>query len=224
MENWCGEKKHTLGWELNCSSFGCWHAPGETYFQQETGRGLTVQQLCLCVHLQAACWYFLRPPPVMFINQVCALLNCFSGVTLWTVARQTPLSIGFSRQEYWSGLPCPPPGDLPDSRMEPSLLCLLHWQVGSLPLAPPGKPFLVKAVGLFWEVSGPEFQQAFSSSPHSTSLQSAWCPPSISQLLFPRRLSWLVGWEQTEWHLWSLLSRQGSSRGVHCSSLKAPCS
>ena len=104
------------------------------------------------------------------------------------------------------------------------LLCLLHWQVGSLPLAPPGKPFLVKAVGLFWEISGPEFQQAFSSSPHSTSLQSAWCPPSISQLLFPRRLSWLVGWEQTEWHLWSLLSRQGSSRGVHCSSLKAPCS
>ena len=35
-------------------------------------------------------------------------------VTLWTVAHQTPRSMGFSRQEYWSGLPCPPPGDLPD--------------------------------------------------------------------------------------------------------------
>ena len=35
-------------------------------------------------------------------------------VTQWTAARQAPLSIGFSRQEYWSGLPCPPPGDLPD--------------------------------------------------------------------------------------------------------------
>ena len=34
--------------------------------------------------------------------------------TLWAVARQTPLSMGFSKQEYWSGLPCPPPGDLPD--------------------------------------------------------------------------------------------------------------
>ena len=38
--------------------------------------------------------------------------------TSWTVACQAPLSMGFSRQEYWSGLPCPPPGDLPDPRME----------------------------------------------------------------------------------------------------------
>ena len=35
-------------------------------------------------------------------------------VTPWTVAHQVPLSKGFSRQEYWSGLPCPPPGDLPN--------------------------------------------------------------------------------------------------------------
>ena len=40
-------------------------------------------------------------------------------VTPWTVAHQAPLSRGFSRQEYWSGLPCTPPGDLPDSGMEP---------------------------------------------------------------------------------------------------------
>ena len=46
------------------------------------------------------------------------MLSRFSHVqllgTLWTVAHQAPLSMGFSRQEYWSGLPCPPPGDLPD--------------------------------------------------------------------------------------------------------------
>ena len=46
------------------------------------------------------------------------MLSHFSLVlpfaTLWTVAFQFPLSVGFSRQEYWSGLPCPPPGDLPD--------------------------------------------------------------------------------------------------------------
>ena len=48
-------------------------------------------------------------------------------VTLWTVARQAPLSMGFSRQEYWGGLPCPPPGDLlypgikPGSFMSPVL-------------------------------------------------------------------------------------------------------
>ena len=40
-------------------------------------------------------------------------------VTLWTIAWQAALSMGFSRQEYWSGLPCPPPGDLPDHEMEP---------------------------------------------------------------------------------------------------------
>ena len=40
-------------------------------------------------------------------------------VTPWTVAHQAPLSLGFFRQAYWSGLPCPPPGDLPDPGMEP---------------------------------------------------------------------------------------------------------
>ena len=61
-------------------------------------------------------------------------------MTLWTVALQAPLSMGFSRQEYWSGLPRPPPGDLSDPGTEPKSLGLLRWQVGSLPLTPPGKP------------------------------------------------------------------------------------
>ena len=39
--------------------------------------------------------------------------------SLWTVACQASLSMGFSRQEYWNGLPCPPPGDLPDSEIKP---------------------------------------------------------------------------------------------------------
>ena len=46
------------------------------------------------------------------------MLSCFGCVwlfaTLWTVALQVPLSMGFSRQAYWSGMPCPSPGDLPD--------------------------------------------------------------------------------------------------------------
>ena len=42
------------------------------------------------------------------------------GVAPWTVANQTPLSMESSRQEYWSGLLFPPPGDLPDPRMEPA--------------------------------------------------------------------------------------------------------
>ena len=40
--------------------------------------------------------------------------------TPWTVARQAPLSMGFSRQEHWSGLPCPLPGDLPNPGVEPT--------------------------------------------------------------------------------------------------------
>ena len=59
-----------------------------------------------------------------------------NSATLWTVAHQVPLSVGFSRQEYWSGMPCSPPGDFPNPAIEPCLLCLLHWQAGSLPLAP----------------------------------------------------------------------------------------
>ena len=45
-----------------------------------------------------------------------------SFVITWTVAHQAPLSMGFSRQEYWSGLPFPPPEDIPNSGMEPQSL------------------------------------------------------------------------------------------------------
>ena len=46
-------------------------------------------------------------------------------MTLWAVARQAPLSIGLSRQEYWSGLPCPAPGDLPHPGIKPASLISL---------------------------------------------------------------------------------------------------
>ena len=71
-----------------------------------------------------------------FIQWLC-VLNHFTHVplfvTLWTVARQAPLSMGFSRQEYWSGLPRPPPGALPDPGIKPAL-------AGPLPLGPLWKP------------------------------------------------------------------------------------
>ena len=54
------------------------------------------------------------------------MLSCFSHVRLfvilWTVAHQAPLSMGFSRQKYWSELPCPPPRDLPNPGVEPMSL------------------------------------------------------------------------------------------------------
>ena len=62
------------------------------------------------------------------------MLSCFSHVqlfaTLWTVAHQAPLCMGFSRQEYWSGLPIPSPANLPDSGIEPESPAL---QADSLP-------------------------------------------------------------------------------------------
>ena len=66
-----------------------------------------------------------------------SLSHVWLFVTSWTVARQAPRSIGFSRQEYWSGLPFPPPGDLPNPgiKSRPPVL-----QVDSLPSEPPGKP------------------------------------------------------------------------------------
>jgi len=57
--------------------------------------------------------------------------------TPWTVAYQAPLSMGFSRQECWSGLPFPSPGDLPNPGIEPGSLAL---RADTLPSEPPGKP------------------------------------------------------------------------------------
>ena len=69
-------------------------------------------------------------------------LSHFSRVQLfaapWTVARQAPLSMGFPRQEYWSGLPFPSLDDLPDPGIKPMSLAL---QADSLPSEPPGSPW-----------------------------------------------------------------------------------
>ena len=71
---------------------------------------------------------------------VCMLSHVQLFETSWTVANQVPLSMGFSRQEYWSGLPCHPPGDLPDSGMEPTSPMSPALQVDSLSTEPPEKP------------------------------------------------------------------------------------
>ena len=72
---------------------------------------------------------------------MCVCVKSLSHVRLlatpWTVARQAPLSMGFSRQEYWSGLPFPSPGDLPNPGIDPWSPAL---QVDALSSEPPGKP------------------------------------------------------------------------------------
>ena len=111
--------------------------------------------------------------------------------TLWTGDHQAPLSTGFSWQEYWSGLPCPPPGHLPDSGIKPKSLNLLHWQVGSLPLAPPEKPCVCVCVCVCIERSiytsiFPPSWTSFPHSPHTTYLghhrAQSWDPCAIEQI------------------------------------------
>ena len=63
-----------------------------------------------------------------------------SFATPWTVTQQNSLSVGYSRQEYWSELPCPPPGDLPDPGMEPSSPASPTLQADYLPLSHRGSP------------------------------------------------------------------------------------
>ena len=60
--------------------------------------------------------------------------SCPTVCDPWTVARQTPLSMGFPRQEYWSRLPCPPPGDLPSSGIKPRSPTLQADSLSSEPL------------------------------------------------------------------------------------------
>ena len=95
------------------------------------------------------------------------MLSCFSCVqlfsTLWSVACQVPLSMGFSRQEHWSGLPCPPLGDLLDPGTEPVSLLSPTLAGRFFTTEPPGKPSVAmrvynggKSVGLLLSSSHQE--------------------------------------------------------------------
>ena len=81
------------------------------------------------------CDDFLEPDSMR--NKVKSLSHVQLFATPGTVASQTLPSMGFSRQEYWSGLPFPSPGDIPDPGIEPRFPTL---QADSLPYEPPGNP------------------------------------------------------------------------------------
>ena len=70
----------------------------------------------------------------------CRFSNVQFFATLWTVAHQAPLSMGFSRQEYWDGWPCLPPGDLPDPGIELTSLVSPILQENSISTETFGKP------------------------------------------------------------------------------------
>ena len=101
-------------------------------------------------YMQCGLWPPLWPWPLCMetlFTFSAFMLICFSHIqfceTLWTISYQAPLPMGFSRQEYWSGLPCPPPGDLPNPGIKSASL----W---SLALA--GRFFTTSAT---WEALHP---------------------------------------------------------------------
>ena len=91
---------------------------------------------------------------------MCAVhAKCFShvqlSVKLWTVAHRAPLSMGFSRQEYWSGLYALLQGIFPTQVSNLHIFCLLHCQVCSLPVAPPRKPHTYMCVCAYTQYVNP---------------------------------------------------------------------
>ena len=95
--------------------------------------------------------------------------------TSQTVACQAPLSMGFHRREYRSGLPCPPPGDLPNPWIDPRSLAL---QADSLPSEPPGKPFAFCETFHLWRV-GFQLWHANSELQHVISSFLTRCGPRV---------------------------------------------
>ena len=86
---------------------------------------------------------FLYPQWLVHRSVHACVLSHFSCVplcNLWTVAHQAPLSMRFSRHEYWSGLPFPPPGDLPNPGIEPMCPVSPALAGGFFTTEPPGKP------------------------------------------------------------------------------------
>ena len=119
--------------------------------------GISVLSGTSVLHLLRKTWFFAKATAVLHSHPqymrvpvsphqhlllfvVLVTQSCLTLLTQWTVAHQAPLSMGFSRQEYWSGLPCPPPGDLPDPGIEPGFPAL---KADSLPTELWGKPLFV---------------------------------------------------------------------------------
>ena len=98
--------------------------------------------LFLCVHASLVSLYVLiSSTKDTVVVQSLSCVQLFE--TLWTVTHQAPLSMGVSRREYWSELPSLLQGIFPTQGLNPSLLCLLHWQVDFLPLSHLGSPCLL---------------------------------------------------------------------------------
>ena len=107
----------------------------------------------------------------VYIYMLCALLSCLvvsnSFVTPWTITQQASLSMGFPKQEYWSGLPFPTPRESSRPRNRARIfLHLLHWQMDSLPLHHLGSTIYIN--------SGVTFENSDIDSPINLNKKQHW--------------------------------------------------
>ena len=129
-------------------------------------------------------------------------------MTLWTVTHQAPLSMEFSREEYWSGLPSPPPRGLPAQGLNPCPSCLLHWQADSLPLCYLGRHSLSNSFVLIlssqWLLhilrTKPTPTQGLPwiirpSSVHSSCVSTLSAPSTLSSMQSPETWHFPGSWE-----------------------------
>ena len=133
------------GHSLSDEGFRLWEAPWKPL--SSAVRGCVPRLSAASFNIQI----FILIRDNFYCGKICAVLShVWIFGTLWTIARQTPLSMGFSRQEYWSGLPCPPPGDLPHPGIKPESPAL----AGRFFITePPSKPLsLVLRIKLLYQV------------------------------------------------------------------------
>ena len=117
-------------------------------------------------------WLFslnhIQKRPERVWNSVCVLSCVQLFTTPWTVADQAPPSMGFSRQEYWTGLSCPPPGDLPNQGIKPTSLMSLALADGFFTISPtwesPTQPYYL-SICVSWRRR--EFIREFIRDPAS---------------------------------------------------------
>ena len=110
--------------------------------------------------------------------------SCLTLATPWTVVCQSPRFITFFRQEYWSGLLFPSPGDLPHPEIEPAFWWLLLWQAGSLLLRHQGSPYL-SLLPLYSFITANHYESPVAVS------WAAYLPEPSEYILSLEKLIWI---------------------------------
>ena len=231
---WCRLRRRSM-----LRGTGLHHPRGEEGFPWSPGAGCTptaVQcgtqwthvpgcQLCPLASLSTPPWRReARPEPLWVIQLACVLSRVRLFVILWTMAHHRgPLSLGFPRQEYWSGLPFPSPGDLPDQGLN---RCLLHWQADSFITSPSGKSWvqlLEVAHGAGCTVGRPAGSLPWPDIHVWQNNQVGSLPIHMRKTLgrrqafyqIPEQHSWRVWWLSESWTVGEAVTVKGSLRRHH---------